>query len=82
VAEPTAHYDVADLPRLIAQLEQEMQQAAKDLDFEAAARLRDQLFELRVRGGDTVGARAGVSSLAADKGKPSRGRGGRKQRGR
>jgi excinuclease ABC subunit B len=82
VAEPAAGYSVTDIPALIAQLEKEMQTAAKELDFEAAARLRDQLFELRVRGGDTAGARAGVSSLAADKAKPSRGRGGRKQRGR
>ena len=87
VAEPAGGYNVADLPALIAQLEKEMQVAAKELDFEAAARLRDQLFELRVRSGDTAGARTGVSSLAADSGgrggKGGRGgRGGRKSRGR
>jgi excinuclease ABC subunit B len=42
-------YDVADLPALIAQLEGEMKEAAKALDFETAARLRDQLFELRAK---------------------------------
>ena len=88
VAEPASGYTAADMPALIAQLEKEMQVAAKELDFEAAARLRDQLFELRVRSGDTAGARTGVSSLAADSGgkKGSRGgrggRDGRKARGR
>jgi excinuclease ABC subunit B len=88
VAEGGGGYDTADIPALIAQLETEMQVAAKELDFEAAARLRDQLFELRVRSGDTAGARTGVSSRAADPGAktPARsGRGaraGRKSRGR
>jgi excinuclease ABC subunit B len=88
VAEPGGGYDAADLPALIATLEKEMQLAAKELDFEAAARLRDQLFELRVRSGDTAGARTGVSSRAADpaaKGGARTGRGargGRTSRGR
>ena len=89
VAEPSGGYNAADLPVMIAQLEKEMQVAAKELDFEAAARLRDQLFELRVRSGDSAGARSGTSSLAADSGsrpggaKGGRGgRGGRKSRGR
>ena len=87
VAEPKGGYHAADVPAMIAQLEKEMQTAARELDFEAAARLRDQLFELRVRSGDTAGARTGVSSLAADAGGGSgksgrRGRGARKSRGR
>ncbi len=51
VAEKGSEYavDAADLPALIADLEGQMKQAAKDLDFEAAARLRDTLFELRAR---------------------------------
>jgi len=42
-------------------LEDEMRAAAKDLDFETAARLRDELFELRAAmgAGPTGGARAG-----------------------
>ena len=49
VSEEAAGYDAADLPALIAQLESEMKDAAKALDFETAARLRDQLFELRAK---------------------------------
>ena len=88
VAEPAGGYAVADIPAMIATLEAEMQIAAKALDFEAAARLRDQLFELRVRSGDAAGARTGVSSLAADGGgtRNTRGggarSGGRRPRGR
>ncbi|MBN1120165.1 MAG: excinuclease ABC subunit UvrB [Anaerolineae bacterium] len=45
-------YEVGDIPRdelekLIAGLEKEMKQAAKNLEFEKAAMLRDQVFELR-----------------------------------
>ncbi len=41
-----------DLPkseahRLLTELEKQMKQAAKDLEFEKAAMLRDQIFELR-----------------------------------
>ncbi len=36
-----------DLQRLIAEMEKEMKQAAKDLQFERAALLRDQIYELR-----------------------------------
>jgi excinuclease ABC subunit B len=36
-----------DLIRLIAQLEEEMHEAAKDLRFEYAARLRDEVADLR-----------------------------------
>jgi len=82
VAEPAGGYAAADVPALIATLEQEMQVAAKALDFEAAARLRDQLFELRVRTGDTPGARSGVSSAAADAGGTGGARGGRGGRGK
>ena len=51
-----AKYDTTDIPALIAQLEAEMKQAAKDLDFETAARLRDELFELRAVSDDAPGA--------------------------
>ena len=36
-----------ELARLIEQLEEEMHQAAKDLRFEYAARLRDEVVDLR-----------------------------------
>jgi excinuclease ABC subunit B len=38
----------ADRETLIASLEQQMREAAAELDFELAAQLRDQLYELRV----------------------------------
>lgn len=36
--------------KTIEQLEQDMKQAAKDLDFETASELRDALFELQAEG--------------------------------
>ncbi|HEX5830594.1 MAG TPA: helicase-related protein, partial [Gemmatimonadaceae bacterium] len=47
VAERGAAYGGEDLPVLIARLEQEMREAAAALDFETAARLRDELFEVK-----------------------------------
>ena len=53
VAEPRESYTVAgkmpkdELARLIRELEKDMKQAAKDLEFEKAALLRDQIFDLR-----------------------------------
>jgi excinuclease ABC subunit B len=46
---PTGRPDmpIEDLGRLIMELEEEMHQAAKDLRFEYAARLRDEVHELR-----------------------------------
>ena len=49
VAEAGAHYGTSDLPALVARLEQEMRDAAKNLDFETAARLRDELFDIRAK---------------------------------
>jgi excinuclease ABC subunit B len=49
VAEAAKHYGTADLPALIAKLEEEMRDAAKNLDFESAARLRDELFDIRAK---------------------------------
>ncbi|HJU88133.1 MAG TPA: excinuclease ABC subunit UvrB [Gemmatimonadaceae bacterium] len=52
VAEPTATFaSEMDAVALLELLEQQMKQAAADLDFEAAATLRDQIFELRARTG-------------------------------
>ncbi len=39
-----------DKEKLMAQLEEDMKQAAKDLDFETASELRDALFELKAEG--------------------------------
>ncbi len=53
VAESREAYTVAgkmpkdELARLIKELERDMKQAAKDLEFEKAALLRDQIFDLR-----------------------------------
>ncbi len=60
--------EVIDIPATIAVLEQEMREAAKNLDFETAARLRDELFELRARAAAPPGATspAGRQRLAAD----------------
>ena len=49
VAEAASHYGTKDLPALIARLEEEMRAAAKELDFESAARLRDELFDIRAK---------------------------------
>ncbi|MDP5240878.1 excinuclease ABC subunit UvrB [Uliginosibacterium sp. 31-16] len=51
-AEPQADYAVMDekgLARAIKQLEKEMQEHARNLDFEKAAAARDELFRLRQR---------------------------------
>ena len=53
VADERAEYQVGqtlpkhELTRLIKELESQMKQAAQDLEFEKAALLRDQIFELR-----------------------------------
>ncbi len=49
VAEPESGYDVMEPAALEAMLEEQMRTASKDMDFELAAQLRDQLFEVRAR---------------------------------
>jgi excinuclease ABC subunit B len=49
VAEAKATYSASELDEMITRLEQDMRVAAEELDFEAAARLRDEVFELRAR---------------------------------
>ena len=57
VSEQGAGYDAAALAKLVEQLEQEMREAAAALDFETAARLRDQVFDVRARmGGNGTGS--------------------------
>jgi len=49
-AEEAADYvSLMDIPRVVKRLRKEMQQAAKALDFEAAAHLRDRIKELEQR---------------------------------
>jgi excinuclease ABC subunit B len=51
VSESAAHYGAENLPALIAELEAQMREAATNLDFETAARLRDELFEVKAKAG-------------------------------
>jgi len=60
-------YDMVDPATLVAMLEQQMREAATALDFEAAARLRDQLFEVKARMSGS-GARGAVAADAASGG--------------
>jgi excinuclease ABC subunit B len=48
VAEPARGYAVIDHDALTRMLEEQMKEAAANMDFELAAQLRDQLFELKV----------------------------------
>jgi excinuclease ABC subunit B len=69
VAESSPNYrSPEELAKLIAELEADMKQAAQDLDFEAAARIRDQVFELRAKSGGAKEGR-GRGSLAAIQGR-------------
>jgi excinuclease ABC subunit B len=53
-----------DPETLVAMLEQQMREAATALDFEAAARLRDQLFEVKARMAGST-ARPAIAADAA-----------------
>ncbi|MCU0635111.1 MAG: excinuclease ABC subunit UvrB, partial [Gemmatimonadaceae bacterium] len=63
------------------ELEQAMREAAKALDFEAAARLRDELFELRLarESGGTVRSRGGAAQPGASRQASGGGRGRRRR---
>ena len=49
VAEPARGYAIMETESLEKMLDQQMRDAAAAMDFELAAQLRDQLFELRAR---------------------------------
>jgi len=67
VAEASASY-AKDPAQLIAQLEKEMKQAAADLDFETAARLRDELFEIRAKAdGNRARARSSLAAIRVER---------------
>lgn len=52
--EKAAEMDAAERKKVIADLEKEMKKAARELDFERAAQLRDVIFELRKSKGIVV----------------------------
>ena len=60
VAERTASYGNEDRATTVERLEREMREAAADLDFETAARLRDQLFELKAKSAGNVARSRGA----------------------
>src|SRR5690242_7707966 len=64
VAEPARGYAVMDTESLEKMLEQQMRDAATAMDFELAAQLRDQLFEVRARGASSKKAEAVGGSRA------------------
>jgi excinuclease ABC subunit B len=53
---PTPRAPEGDVAALIARLEKEMKEAAAALDFETAARLRDELFDVRAAGAGQSGS--------------------------
>jgi excinuclease ABC subunit B len=63
VAESASHYGVENLPALIADLEAQMREAATNLDFETAARLRDELFEVKAKVGRVERSRGALAGL-------------------
>ncbi|MEA2706459.1 MAG: excinuclease subunit [Gemmatimonadaceae bacterium] len=63
VAESGSHYGADNLPALIADLEKQMREAAANLDFETAARLRDELFEVKAKAGKEERSRGSLAGL-------------------
>jgi excinuclease ABC subunit B len=61
VAEPARGYAVMETESLEKMLDQQMREAAAAMDFELAAQLRDQLFELRARR-DTAKPKLGATA--------------------
>ena len=70
VAEKLRDYSASDPSATIAQLEAEMREAARNLDFETAARLRDELFTLRARASGGTAARPDAPAAGATAAKP------------
>ena len=63
VSESASHYGADNLPALIADLEAQMREAATNLDFETAARLRDELFEVKAKAGREERSRGSLAGL-------------------
>ena len=64
--EPTA-YNPEQLDEMIKQLEEEMRSAAAELDFETAARLRDEVFDLKAKRDATPRRRDAFAAIRASK---------------
>ena len=62
-AESGSRYGVENLPALIADLESQMRDAATNLDFETAARIRDELFEVKAKAGRRESGRGSLAGL-------------------
>ena len=63
---PAPTYEHVEPETLVKMLEDQMREAAVALDFEAAARLRDQLFEVKARmGGNVTRGKVAADSRAA-----------------
>ena len=62
VAEASSRYGADNIPALIQELEAQMREAATNLDFETAARIRDELFELKAKQGKQE-SRGSLASL-------------------
>jgi excinuclease ABC subunit B len=68
VAEVAASgYDPAQIDEMIRQHEEEMRAAAEALDFEAAARLRDEVFDLKARRDATPRKRDEFAAIRASR---------------
>jgi excinuclease ABC subunit B len=63
VSESASRYGADNLPALIADLEKQMREAATNLDFETAARLRDELFEVKAKAGKEERSRGSLAGL-------------------
>jgi excinuclease ABC subunit B len=62
-SDPRADLRPLDRESLIAVLEKQMQEAAVELDYETAAQLRDQIFELKAQGDSDVAEDRGTRSF-------------------
>ena len=67
VAERETTYNPEQLDEMIKQLEVEMRTAADELDFEAAARLRDEVFDLKAKRDATPRRRDAFAAIRASK---------------
>ncbi len=67
VAETVTTYNPAQLDEMIKQLEEEMKVAAAELDFETAARLRDEVFDLKAKRDAAPRRRDGFAAIRASK---------------
>jgi excinuclease ABC subunit B len=67
VAERSTTYNPAQIDEMIRQLEEEMRAAAEELDFEAAARLRDEVFELKAKRDAAPRRRDAFAAIRASK---------------